>query len=154
MHKKVFKAKINGVGSVLKFRALNLADEQWVQKTYPSQGADAVLDLGSFAHVLYHQLVDKSPFSEIEVSDIDDQGRPVTIKLGGYKLFMSKIDGDEGKIQLLESFTALCKLSRPDIEESKQKAVKKKRKMKQLIFTASFILSLLIIIGAMTLLKA
>ncbi|MCK5883304.1 MAG: hypothetical protein KAG61_06420 [Bacteriovoracaceae bacterium] len=147
MHKKTFKSKINGIDGVLKFRALNLADEQWIQETYPTKGNEVDLDLGYFAHVLYRQMLDKSQFSEIKVSDIDDMGREVTLNLGGYKRFMSMVDGDQGKVQLMESFTAVCKMSRPSAGEQKEQEEKKKRKTHQLIFTASFISLLLIIIG-------
>lgn len=154
MQDKIFKAHIKGISGVLKFRALNLADEQWIQETYPNQGENAELDLGSFAHVLYRQLVDKSPYSEIESTTIDDHGRESVVKTGGYKLFMSKISGDEGKIQLLEIFTAVCKMSRPNIEEKNSVALKKKKRKNQLIFIVSFISLLSITTGIIALFKS
>lgn len=121
---------ICGIDEAITFRVLNLSDENYIQSSYPDfadRCGGSCVDLMMFADILFRQM--KS--SQFESSDE----------------FCRAIIGDQAKADLIDCFTQVCALSRPKITAADVKELKKKKKTKQMVFSASLALSLLAIIG-------
>ena len=147
---------ITGIDEVLTFNQLTLADESWIQETYPEYSNNAGLervDLKMFCTILYRVLDNKEAFAAIERDTHDSDGVAKKEKIGGVNLLLEKIKGDQGKIDVMETFTAVCLMSRKEGEAESSETVKKKRKLNQLIFGNLLYTSLLTLVGACLILK-
>lgn len=114
-------------------RPFTLQDEVWVRKTFGDE-IDKIfqpdcVDLEGLSRIAYHQLADKSDFVVREVTTVNEEGEEVTERIGGYKLFMSRVKGINHKMELLFAVNETLGASRPDMEEGE--VVKKKGKAKK-----------------------
>ena len=91
-------------------RKFSLDDHIWVQDTFGKGLDEIVLQspndmVKSLVRIVYHQLVDKSPFKVKEVEAIDENGESQTLKLGGVGLFASMIIGPKEQYEMINAFS-------------------------------------------------
>jgi hypothetical protein len=122
------KLEIKRTGNEYEFRLVNLLDETWLKKQYGEKLAELFtnesVDMDPLCRLAFRLLVDKSDFKKIETNSIDEDGNEVVKTIGGYKLFMSKFQGEEEKTQLLVAIGRTINNSRPEVKEEKE--IKKK----------------------------
>jgi len=97
-------------------RPLTLNDEIWLRKEF-SQDVFASFMEGNpnfevIARIVYHQLDDKSDFVAQETVDYDDEGNEIKSKIGGWKLFASKMIGHEIKIDIVNALNVAMGISK------------------------------------------
>lgn len=133
----------------LEFRQLTLADEIWIQDSFPKyseQMTTESIDKNVLTSILYKVLVKREAFQSIKVEEIDESGELKTVSIGGLELFRSKIVSEGDIVALMTAFIEVCDKSRPPGEE----LVKKKIWLRRSILWPLLTVFAVAIIGAIT----
>lgn len=120
-------------------RKISLADEAWLKTRFGSDVEVSKIftemNIFAIAEIAFHQLVDeeRAEFLERDVKFIDDNGKELIMKLGGYKLLFSLISGWSEKSDIVKGLLETIGVSRPTVtkaemeaEQAKQEHFKKK----------------------------
>lgn len=114
---------LGGIKFPLRF--FNVEDEIWLQKEFGENinkiFAVEKTDMAAVAKIVYHQVVDKSPFARIEEKTFDEEGVPKTIQIGGWKRLLRMVIVDEDKLSMITSVTKCFTASRPEPSTEKKK---------------------------------
>jgi hypothetical protein len=106
-------------------RPVDLGDRAWVTRTFGSyneiERIFARQDMEAISKIVFHQLVDKSPFAQIEEDEWDDDGVKIgTRKVGGYRLVMRALRSPMEMIALMNALIKTVGISEPILEELKK----------------------------------
>lgn len=145
----IYRCQLSEMKQELKFRALTLADEIWIQDSFPDYSDKMTgdsIDKDILTKILYRVLINRDLFKRTIVKDYDENGEMAEVTTGGLELFRSQIVSEGDLVALLSAFIEVCNKSRPDGE----KLVKKKRISRRLILWPSLMLFALGIIGVIT----
>jgi hypothetical protein len=112
-------------------RPFNLNDEAWLRTefkdTLQQLFSQDKIDDDALCRIAYHQIKDRSDFVEVEREMIDEAGRKMTYKIGGFALLKERVHGMNEKIEILLAINETLGISRGLIEESNKKTEKKKK---------------------------
>ena len=109
------------------FRKLTLNDEIWLSENIDlTKIFNDPIDLVGLTRIMYHQLVDRSAFPARVMKDFDEEGHEIEIKTGGLVSFRDLFSGQAEILNLLNSFSTLLVMSRPELLEETEETNEKK----------------------------
>ena len=124
--------KLATTGKNYTLRPFTLRDEIWLSNEFGGDLSDAFsperFDFSIVCRIVFRLIADKTDFIEREVDDVDENGKEVSIMLGGYKLLSGMIRGEEEKVAVLNAMNVCIANSRPEYKEEDKKKVKKVKK--------------------------
>lgn len=105
-----------------KLRPITLQDQVWINDKFGDGNAlQKILEgtkLKELCQLIYHQLVDKTPFTAKNVEEINDEGDSVRRKVTGPELLAQAIVSKTEQINVYKALLKTIGVSEPMIEEA------------------------------------
>ena len=121
-------------GEKIILRGFTLEDEIWLRRTYGKEIEAIFTEVRAIelCEIVYHQILDKTPFIKRDVTIVNDEGESSTVQLGGVKLLRGLISGRAELEAVLTALVATLGVSRPMIEDIANQMAEDQKKTPQI----------------------